>query len=475
MVKWLSIRGKIIGGFLICFLFMGLITVIDYLMVSNINDRLVFMETAHELLNTVLEMRRYEKNYFLYTEQTSYHENSQYTDKALGILRDNAREMIRIAGADNYKLLSKTLDHYQSLMNKMGKGLVSALGQETKDQIRTEGERLVRAAENIVSKERNKTSDTLRHSQYIPLFFLAALAGLAAYIVHLVAKKIVAPLVSLEKIALRLARGEYSTIHVEDMPEDEICHVILTFNNMMEELEKRQSELLQSGKMAAIGTFTSGIAHELNNPINNICLTVDTYMQDYSTLSETDQLELLNDISLQAERAAEIVRNLLGFSRSEKAVFQTVSIEAIINSTIRLVKNQFMVSNVILKLFIPEDLPGIKGEQRGLEQVFLNLVVNGLQAMPNGGMLTIEARDDDDYVKVMVTDMGMGISHDNLSRIFDPFFSTKNVGEGTGLGLSVSYGIVKKHGGDIQVHSTPNVGTTFIISLPKEQSLNAAN
>jgi two-component system NtrC family sensor kinase len=468
-IKWLSIRGRIIQGFLIGFLFMSLITMIHYLVVFRIHERLDVMETADELLNTILEMRRYEKNYFLYKERESYKANSRYTTEALTIFRDNAGKIIRTIGTEQYNALLRDLHKYQSLMKQIGDEPFSASRHaDTESEIRKEGEKMVEVAAGIVSRQRLKTTGTLRHAQYTPLFFLAALAALAAYMIHLGAKKIVAPLNHLEQITKKLAKGDYSTLYIDCDPADEICHLITTFNNMVNELRQRQEEVLQSRKMAAIGTFTSGIAHELNNPINNIFLCVESYIRDYGTLSGAERIELLNDIYEQADRAAAIVRNLLEFSRPEKAALQRVSIEEIITSTVKLVKNQFALSGIKVDMAIPSDLPRVYGERNSLKQVFVNLFVNSAQAMHEGGKLTIEAKDKGDFIQIVVADTGPGIPPENLPRIFDPFFSTKEVGHGTGLGLSVTYGIIKKYRGDIQVSSTPGAGTTFTICLPKE-------
>ena len=468
-IHWFSIRGRIIQGFLICFFLMGTITIFHYLLGLHMHELVDFTETTDKLLDTILEMRRYEKNYFLYKERASYEQNSEYTTEALTIFRDNSGKIIRTIGTEQYNALLRDLYRYQALMKHIGdESFHTSHDTDIESEIRTEGEKMVKAAAGIVSRQREKTTDTLRHAQYTPLFFLAALAALAAYMVQLGAKKIVTPLNHLEQITKKLAKGDYSTLNVDCDPAGEICHLITTFNSMVKELQHRQEELLQTKKMAAIGTFTSGIAHELNNPINNISLCVESYIRDFETLSDAERLELLNDISEQTDRAAAIVRNLLDFSRPEKAALQRVSIKEIITSTVKLVKNQFALSGIEVKMAIPENLPPVYGERNSLKQVFVNLFVNSAQAMPEGGKLIIEAKDQGGFIQIVVADTGPGIPPENLPHIFDPFFSTKEVGHGTGLGLSVTYGIIKKYRGDIQVSSIPGAGTRFTICLPKE-------
>jgi signal transduction histidine kinase len=433
------------------------------------HELLDFTATTDKLLDTILEMRRYEKNYFLYKETASYQENARYTIEALTIFRDNSKKIIRTIGTEQYNTLLRVLYRYQTLMKQIGdEPFRTSRHTNTESEIRIEGENMVEAATSIVSRQRQRAKAALRHDEYVPLFFLAALAVLATYMIQLGAKKIVTPLNHLEEITKKLAKGDYSTLDVDCEPADEICHLITTFNSMVKELQHRQEELLQAKKMAAIGTFASGIAHELNNPINNISLCVESYIRDYGTLSDAERLELLNDISEQTDRAATIVRNLLDFSRPKKAALQRISIEEIIRSSVKLAKNQFALSGIEVDMAIPANLPPVYGERSGLKQVFVNLFVNSAQAMPEGGKLTIEAKDKGDFIQIVVADTGPGIPPENLPRIFDPFFSTKEVGHGTGLGLSVTYGIIKKYRGDIQVSSIPGEGTKFTIYLPKE-------
>jgi signal transduction histidine kinase len=239
---------------------------------------------------------------------------------------------------------------------------------------------------------------------------------------------------------------------------------------MIQELERRQDELVESRKMAAIGTLTSGIAHELNNPLNNILLTAEAMKEELAKLNQGELAEMADDILSESERASEIVRDLLDFARSERPSLEEINVGELLQQTLRLVSNQAAVANIEVEVRIEEGIPSIYGERRSLQQVFLNLFVNAIQAMPNGGTLTVRAhkvpgtRD----VAVVVSDTGVGIPSEYLSRIFDPFFTTKEVGRGTGLGLTVAYGIVEKHGGKIEVESQVGRGTTFTVVLPHQ-------
>jgi signal transduction histidine kinase len=236
--------------------------------------------------------------------------------------------------------------------------------------------------------------------------------------------------------------------------------------------EIRQAEQVASlGKMAAVGRLSAGIAHEINNPINNITLSVEAIMEDFKGLADDAKWGLLEDIAFEAERASEIVHSLLDFARQEKPELVPIQIAALIESTAKLVSNEMTINNVTFAVDLPAGLPRILGSTNQLRQVLLNLFLNAIQAMPSGGVLQVSASPSATRaaVHIEVRDEGTGIQPETLPHIFDPFFTTKEPGKGTGLGLWVTYGIVKKHGGEIRAASEPGVGTTFCLTLPAAQ------
>jgi signal transduction histidine kinase len=212
----------------------------------------------------------------------------------------------------------------------------------------------------------------------------------------------------------------------------------------------------------------------LNNPINNIILTVDSLVGS-SKITDERQGAMLNDILNQAVRASEIVKNLLDFSRSKAGVIEDLDIGRILRETIAISENQIAVNNIKLQVQIADNLPPVQGNREALQQVFINLLTNAVHAMPSGGEMVLRAdRDIDRKIVISVSDTGSGIAEKHLPYIFDPFFTTKKVGKGTGLGLSVSYGIIQKHGGRISVVSSPGKGSMFTVVLPfKEETIDA--
>jgi signal transduction histidine kinase len=271
---------------------------------------------------------------------------------------------------------------------------------------------------------------------------------------------------------------------------------------LIKKLEEAQNQLLQSERMASIGQLAAGVAHEINNPIgfvNSNMGSLENYVSgllrllaayeaaevDISPASKTniehikDQIDiefLRHDVvSLLAEsteglhRVTQIVRDLKSFSHVDEAERQWANIEEGIESTLRVVWNELKYKAQVVKEYA--GVPPVWGFPFQLNQVFMNLLLNAGQALEDKGTITIRTGHDERHVWVEVQDDGKGIQPENLQRIFEPFFTTKPVGQGTGLGLSLSYGIVKKHGGTIEVVSHPGQGACFKLALPKPAAL----
>ncbi|MEE8218239.1 MAG: ATP-binding protein, partial [Vicinamibacteria bacterium] len=220
-----------------------------------------------------------------------------------------------------------------------------------------------------------------------------------------------------------------------------------------------EEQLQHTEKMASVGLLAAGVAHEMNTPLAGI----SSYTQLLrGQMEETDsRSELLDKIEKQSFRAAKIVNSLLNFSRSSGTEFEQVDVNKALVDVLSLVEHQMSGSRIRVRRELAEDLPSIRGNENRIQQVFFNLILNARDAMPRGGWLTLVTYADTDTVVIEVKDTGHGIRRDHIRRIYDPFFTTKGIGRGTGLGLSVSYGIVQEHGGAIFVDSTPGQGTKF--------------
>ena len=313
---------------------------------------------------------------------------------------------------------------------------------------------------------------------------------------------IASPINTLVEATERLASGDLSQrVHVQT--DAELERLALAFNTMCDSLEKTRKELelhnqtleekvrertekleevqkqvIQSEKMAAVGQLAAGVAHELNNPLGGILGYAQFALEKMASgqLQEKDYTAFqryLSDIELQARRCKMIVKNLLKFSRSsDKLEFDLVDVNTALDETFVFTSHQLGMKDIHLNVDLQPHLPKVLGNVNLLQQVFTNILINSMQSMPEGGDLKVSTRFNPPVgefggaVEIAFTDSGVGIPEENRNKIFEPFFTTKKVGEGTGLGLSVSYGIIRDHGGDIKLESVVGAGSTFTVVLP---------
>ncbi|MDH4261345.1 MAG: ATP-binding protein, partial [Gammaproteobacteria bacterium] len=238
---------------------------------------------------------------------------------------------------------------------------------------------------------------------------------------------------------------------------------LIIFDDVTERAELEQ-RLVQNDKLSSIGLLAAGVAHEVNTPL----AVISSYAQMLTKQISGDdpKSKLLDKIAKQTFRASEIVNSLLNFSRTSKTEFEEVDLNRTVRETLSLIEHQLEKTGVRVEFQAEAGLPAIKGNSGKLQQVFLNLFLNARDAMQNGGVLTITTSSDDSHARVTVSDSGKGIEPEHLSRIYDPFFTTKGMQKGTGLGLAVTYGIVREHGGHIEADSQPGEGSTFSLDFP---------
>ena len=463
-----TIRGRIIAIFILCLGFAGILTAVYSWQVLDLKKKLLLMEEFHGLFEDILEVRRYEKNFMYFREASSLEEISLYLDRTIRKSNRLAPKIITIVGEKRFKEFEANLLKYKTSIE----ACLTKCGEPDIVELRAIGTSMVDFAQKLLVEKRKRIDKVLKQILILPLAYMGGFVVLIVLLFQSLAKSILSRIAFVQKATEEVAQGNFTPIENPTKAQDEVTELIDAFNKMAAELESRWEQLVESRKLASIGTFTSGIAHELNNPLNNISLTAETLLEECDTLDKGESKEMILDIINQASRASEVVRNLLDFSRTEAPALKKLEVEEVIQKTVSLIRNQLMIVGVKLELNIPEDIPPIRGNLHNLEQVFLNLLLNAIQAMPDGGKITIEVRSTEDgYVAIDVSDTGVGIKPDALEKIFDPFYTTKPAGRGTGLGLSIVYGIIKKHGGYVEVKSEVNVGTTFTVYLPvyKEQ------
>src|SRR5262245_24462182 len=230
------------------------------------------------------------------------------------------------------------------------------------------------------------------------------------------------------------------------------------------ELQNTQAQLVQAAKLAAIGEMAAQVAHEINNPLTSVLGFASLLAEQMP--ADSPMREDANLIVTEAGRARDIVRDLLDFSRQRPFFPEAVDLNGVLRQAVGLVRMQGLLGIIIDEQYAP-DLPSVQVDPARMKQVFLNVINNAVQAMPEGGAVTVRTRASDDEVTVALEDTGIGIPPEHLERIFEPFFTTKPEMVGTGLGLPVSLGIVRQHGGTIEVTSTPGQGATFTIRIPR--------
>ena len=443
---------------------------IIFFQINHINQTTLRLERFEDLYNSILEIRRYEKNFLLYKGRDNLDETISFFQLARELYAGISADEETARNQDLLRRLSGAFQEYSSVLDlEQSAGTHSITSEETQEKIRSIGKRMVDLSHELLGLSRSNVADTARDAVRWPLLITGLILVLFAVGAVLVNRKIINPLVELEHATEKIGRGDFGPIRHSARIESEVDRLVIAFNRMVDELEARQEQIIHSRKIASLGTLVSGVAHELNNPINNIILTIDALVGGRN-VSEDRRAALLQDILAQAIRASGIVKNLLDFSRAETSTIQDVDLTQLLKDTLQIAGNQITLGNIELRREIEPGLPVVLGNRQGLQQVFLNLVINAVQAMPGGGQLTVRAAaDENQRVAVAVEDTGTGISADHLPHIFDPFFTTKEVGQGTGLGLSVSYGIIKKHGGRITVNSIPGKGSTFTVVIPTRE------
>ncbi len=431
---------------------------------NRVLTKLRFVEIADDLNASFLEMRLSEKNYFLYMDNTALERIRSNIDQTRRSIDSLRTYIVPAIGDSDLKQLEALLESYSRAIEQAAKQGTADMRIES--LVRTEGKRLKEFSETITHLERRRVNDLILSSQKVLLYSFGAIFLIAVLVSHRVSQKIVRSMREIEKLAKSISQGNYNRIEGRQT-NDELGAVMSAVNSMSEELRDREEELVQSKKLASLGILTAGVAHELTNPLNNISMIAQAYIELYDHLNPEDRISFMKKVENETERIREIVKNLLDFSRSKEPKLGAADANAVARKSVKLVQNMLEVSNIDTRLNLEEGLPRIFIDEHQIQQVLVNLLTNAAQAMGDGGRLMVSSRPGrhGESVEIAVTDTGKGILPEHLPHVFDPFFSTKGEA-GTGLGLSVSYGIVKNHGGDIRVDSKPGAGTTFTIELP---------
>jgi two-component system NtrC family sensor kinase len=445
-----KIRVRLAVGFAAAFLGMALFGVLSYSYFLGMERKLVFLSQADGMVNMVLEARRYEKNYFLYRHDQDYSLALDYLDRYEAMLANDREHLVRDHGEAAIVGLQKLSADYRRQFVWVREHLNGGGGVARMDQavtkLRASGKELISRLEVLARAERQGITDLLREYRPLLVAFLALLAGLGAVLAYALIARLIRPLQTIEAATEVVAHGDYQTIP-RPTHRDEIGSLVNAFNRMVSQLRRNNEQVIQTEKLTALGTLTSGVAHELNNPLNNISTSCQILLEELDRDVDEYHRELLAAIDQQVAKARDIVSSLLEFSRQREFRLRRENLRTVVQESLKLIRGE-VPAGIETRLLVPGVIQ-VRMDKAHMVQALLNLAMNAVQAMGEEGVLTITARllAQTRRVELVVEDTGPGIPAEVLPRIFDPFFTTKEVGAGTGLGLSIVYGVMERHDG----------------------------
>ncbi|MDA8079177.1 MAG: ATP-binding protein [Nitrospiraceae bacterium] len=511
----MSLKKKIVLGFLISAVIIAVLAAFEYVNFIKIRREISDLEITDTIRSKSLQLRRHEKNYFLNddaSEREQVHDYIRQLRELLGKGRtfegsgrfeglrsrveDYSRTFSRIeelaavfhAEFGRVKLSRQRYAGFFHLVEStvLERPLVNAVvlrsvfmlsadnpAVRSLRDLDTEIQALRKCGEDILvrSKEldgiaRENVDGFIRRSQVAILIvfpvFIAAGFGVFLVITGSVVKR----LQSLTGLVGRAGGGEFSQMETASdgwTGGDEVGVLIRTFNAMELQLARREKELLQSKKLAAIGTLASGVAHELNNPLNNIYTTAQRLTKKTGEECPPAVRKGLDDIFSETMRVKGIVGDLLEFARGREPQMRELDLRHLLSAAFRHISSTVMTADIRFDLDVPEGYV-FTADPEQMERVFINLFTNAVQATPAGGAVSVKAERDNVALRVIVSDTGTGMTKETLDKIFEPFYTTRD--KGTGLGLAIVFNIIQKHGGTITAESEQGKGTTFTITLP---------
>jgi signal transduction histidine kinase len=438
-------------------------------------------------LDATLEMRRYEKNFLLYQDPQDLDAAVEYAASGAAMLRGGAAgvaadraphpEWLREAGdvgrearrlGVDVEGTARLLDRYAALLRE-ARDAEGYTPEPTVTAVRDLGRSITLVAERLSSLEGESVQDLLRSSRRLIVGLVAVFLLGSVLLARLVRTTALRPLKALERGMQRIAAGELALLPVDAAASDEIASMNAAFNRMIGEIFEHREEVMRSERLASLGTMLAGIAHELNNPLSNVSTSAELLAEQDGELDPEARRELIRQIVSETDRATEIIRTVLAYSREPRVERRPTNLLSTLLDSVLLVRGE-LPAHVSVDLDVAPDLEVLTSRTK-LQQAFLNLLKNAIDAMRDAGRegpISVSARHapGDARVELAFRDRGTGIPPHVIDRVFDPFFSTKEVGHGTGLGLYLVHRIVEQDGGTIHVESVWGEGTTVTLRLP---------
>jgi len=472
----MNIKNSLLVSFIV---FVGLVIFIGvtFIIINNKTTKYLYENQYHYSILTLwsefdkdFEDLYRNLNYFMILESEVEKEKFRSQSKLINSRYNELKEKINPLDKNNLDLFINDFTVFNNLSMKLFDLKTNKFGY-FENKIEPLVKKIKNCIQNNINTQRNILSTiennirTIRIRSIQISIFVSVISLISALVSsYLLFISITKPIKKLQIFTREVGKGEINSRIIIKKPQ-EIVNLANAFNKMLDDLNESQLKILQMDRMASIGELAGGIAHEINNPLTGILgqaqLLLEKLPQDHQYRPTIEKIENA------AQRCRTIVRSLLDFARDKDYKFRPAEIHELINKTIELIETEITSKKIHIEKYIPDNLPKVNVSTGHIQQVFLNIITNAIYAMPNGGNLYIKVDRENNFLKISFRDTGIGIKKEHLPHIFDPFFTTKDIGKGAGLGLSVSYGIIKKHNGEIiAISEGENKGAEFIVKIP---------
>lgn len=467
-----SLHAKILFGYCLLGLLFVTLVVSALLNFRALETKIAEQQQVADFHDELRYARRMEKNYLLYGKTSDLAEGIERANNALGLISQLPAQL-----SDNLISPSdvETLERYRALLVVMATlDRKSQVPSDVAEELWINGTRLLNLGEKLDAEARSQLDTAVAaHHRNLQLTILAAIA-LALLAGFIVTRVVVRPLRAIELSLSRVATGEAGKLD-QASGDIEVGSLTDAINHTLAELQERQKAITRSSRLVALGTMLSGVAHELNNPLSNISTSCQILLEEHGDLPPQTSHDLLQQIDGEVLRAQRIVSTLLDFARERRSERTRENARTLVNEVLQLTRN-LTPPDAVIDVAVPAGI-SIDVDRQRFQQVLINLLQNAAGAIGSGGRIRVSARrelpPDTPGTIIEIADNGPGIAPEDLPRIFDPFFSTKPVGKGTGLGLFIVHEIVSHHGGTVSVDSEPGQGCRFSVRIPDAQ--NAQN
>ncbi len=466
----LSIRLRIVAGFLLCFFLLAATGLINLAILYQARGKLHFLDISQDLSLEIQQSRHFALADF--PDEANLRRARTIAQKAADLLMHDGSNVLNATGEKDLSGLNYDLGHYVQILDDSLALARNASGDEARRKalsaaVDNGSAGILNRLRLLKAREAGAANHVLKISQELPFLFSVVMLLIIFWITSLLAGTITDSLDRLQRSTRRIAAGDFTLMNPRRRYHDEFSDLSLAVNRMLLELRAREAQVLKADKLASVGAFTEGVAGELDAILDTISSNARTFIEGCHPPEECPRYNLLLDIFSKTGKGKEIVEELLAFTSDDHFAPEPLDLHELVESARRLLQNQMALDHVAFENDVPRDLPAVLGSFNQLKHVLLNLFHNAIQAMPEGGRLSVSAsRTDQQRVEITVTDRGVGIPAEDLDHIFDPLYTTKEGAKGTGLGLSISYSILRKHGGDIRVASLKGKGTTVHLTLP---------